>query len=300
MKATKAFTLIELLVVIAIIAILAAILFPVFAQAKVAAKKAVDQSNVKQITLGTIMYTNDYDDTYPLEAGKNCDGSWKVNSRALVPANFSSVGISSCDDRVNGGLGLAQNTTNPYIKNYPIFQMPGATQDYDPIESSYFVNPVGTPAKVSYTFNGLLGSASATSMNSPASVPIWWPGFSQAAGLGYSYAQPFLICSNPNEACMFTPLGAGAISCPGGDGSAAQNGTAAGFGTNTNGTVWCFSKGEDWGYADGHVKFRILGSSLTPSPITDPWSQYDAQGVPLAYFLDTQCMTPLFRPDYQP
>jgi len=60
----KAFTLIELLVVIAIIAILAAILFPVFAQAKLAAKGAVTLSNAKQITLAHLIYANDYDDTF--------------------------------------------------------------------------------------------------------------------------------------------------------------------------------------------------------------------------------------------
>jgi len=59
---TRAFTLIELLVVIAIIAILAAILFPVFAQAKLAAKKTVALSNAKQIALAQYMYMNDYDD----------------------------------------------------------------------------------------------------------------------------------------------------------------------------------------------------------------------------------------------
>ena len=58
----KAFTLIELLVVIAIIAILAAILFPVFAQAKEAAKKTSCLSNTKQLDLGVILYANDYDD----------------------------------------------------------------------------------------------------------------------------------------------------------------------------------------------------------------------------------------------
>jgi len=61
----KAFTLIELLVVIAIIAILAAILFPVFAQAKLAAKKTTSTSNEKQINLGLQMYLTDYDDQVP-------------------------------------------------------------------------------------------------------------------------------------------------------------------------------------------------------------------------------------------
>jgi prepilin-type N-terminal cleavage/methylation domain-containing protein len=58
----RGFTLIELLVVITIIAILAAILFPVFAQAKLAAKKTVSLSNLKQIGLAFMMYSNDYDD----------------------------------------------------------------------------------------------------------------------------------------------------------------------------------------------------------------------------------------------
>ena len=59
---SRAFTLIELLVVIAIIAILAAILFPVFAQAKAAAKFTSSLSNVKQVALGSIMYSGDADD----------------------------------------------------------------------------------------------------------------------------------------------------------------------------------------------------------------------------------------------
>jgi len=61
----RGFTLIELLVVIAIIAILAAILFPVFAQAKLAAKKTQALSNTKQLTLSIIMYQNDVDDYFP-------------------------------------------------------------------------------------------------------------------------------------------------------------------------------------------------------------------------------------------
>ena len=79
----NAFTLIELLVVIAIIAILAAILFPVFAQAKAAAKRTQDLSNVKQIALGMFMYAADSDDRGPLIRIHFADSGWFENSKAL-------------------------------------------------------------------------------------------------------------------------------------------------------------------------------------------------------------------------
>lgn len=62
----RAFTLIELLVVISIISVLAAILFPVFARARENARRASCLSNLKQLGLGVMMYTQDYDDTYPI------------------------------------------------------------------------------------------------------------------------------------------------------------------------------------------------------------------------------------------
>src|SRR5689334_12213143 len=63
---TRAFTLIELLVVIAIIAILAAILFPVFAQARDKARQATCQSNLKQMGNAWMMYAQDYDERFPV------------------------------------------------------------------------------------------------------------------------------------------------------------------------------------------------------------------------------------------
>jgi prepilin-type N-terminal cleavage/methylation domain-containing protein len=72
-RGTRGFTLIELLVVIGIIAILAAILFPVFAQAKAAAKKSACVSNVKQLSLGMVMYVGDYDDYYMQRLGGTND-----------------------------------------------------------------------------------------------------------------------------------------------------------------------------------------------------------------------------------
>lgn len=92
----SAFTLIELLVVIAIIAILAAILFPVFAQAKLAAKKTQSLSNLKQINTGVLMYAGDHDDTLPRT----------MDTSSGAPETISWWAIHSY-----------QEALNPYIKN---------------------------------------------------------------------------------------------------------------------------------------------------------------------------------------
>src|SRR5579871_4408391 len=72
--APRGFTLIELLVVIAIIAILAAILFPVFAQARSKARQASGTSNAKQVGLAILMYVQDFDEQFP-RAGWDCETS---------------------------------------------------------------------------------------------------------------------------------------------------------------------------------------------------------------------------------
>jgi prepilin-type N-terminal cleavage/methylation domain-containing protein/prepilin-type processing-associated H-X9-DG protein len=89
-----AFTLIELLIVIAIITLLAAILFPVFARARENARRASCQSNEKQIALGLIQYSQDYDERLP-HYTTDPDEIWF-------------------------------NAIYPYVKNYQIFRCPGA------------------------------------------------------------------------------------------------------------------------------------------------------------------------------
>jgi len=82
----SAFTLIELLVVIAIIAILAAILFPVFAKAREKARQASCLSNTKQIGLGIMQYTQDFDELYPERQlnGLGENGDWEVTIAPYV------------------------------------------------------------------------------------------------------------------------------------------------------------------------------------------------------------------------
>ena len=103
----KAFTLIELLVVIEIIAILAAILFPVFAQAKLAAKKTTDLNNLKQIGLAEVMYAGDFDDTHPQGYWyKNDTGETNgyVDLSAMLMPYMKSAELWKSPGDVNGGL----------------------------------------------------------------------------------------------------------------------------------------------------------------------------------------------------
>src|SRR5215468_9338399 len=104
-RLNRAFTLIELLVVIAIIAILAAILFPVFAQAREKARAVSCLSNTKQLGLGMMMYVQDYDETYPNAAF--WDGPLP---KANFPANFY--------------LWSSQRCIQPYLKNADIYKCP--------------------------------------------------------------------------------------------------------------------------------------------------------------------------------
>jgi prepilin-type N-terminal cleavage/methylation domain-containing protein/prepilin-type processing-associated H-X9-DG protein len=132
----KAFTLIELLVVIAIIAILAAILFPVFAQAKLAAKKTADLSNLKQLGTATKIYLNDYDDTlYPHRF--NCGGTSANGGSATQTCSdylgTQANGLNSTAPDQTNGAGTPVNEREywcyllyPYTKNYSLYKDPGA------------------------------------------------------------------------------------------------------------------------------------------------------------------------------
>jgi prepilin-type N-terminal cleavage/methylation domain-containing protein/prepilin-type processing-associated H-X9-DG protein len=106
-----AFTLIELLVVIAIIAILAAILFPVFAQAKAAAKKTACLSNLRQLGLGFFLYINDSDEVYPD----------RRDLKSSMPGGYRPW---TTWPPVDPRAGWAQVIFDPYVKNVQIWSCP--------------------------------------------------------------------------------------------------------------------------------------------------------------------------------
>lgn len=119
----KAFTLIELLVVIAIIAILAAILFPVLAQARTAAKKTVAISNQKQIALGFVMYATDNDDMYPRRSG--CELNSSLNQKFRDPS-FNATATAGCTGPFYNSMTWQswQKYVMTYVKNTDLFTHP--------------------------------------------------------------------------------------------------------------------------------------------------------------------------------
>lgn len=137
----KAFTLIELLVVIAIIAILAAILFPVFSQAKEAAKKTACLSNAKQIGVGLYLYLGDFDDTLPMAnypappaytgppwtqfAFHNGAGMSELSWADLLLPYTKSIEIFKCPDDNTGGPAGVPGKPLCYALNYYFYRQPG-------------------------------------------------------------------------------------------------------------------------------------------------------------------------------
>lgn len=140
-KPRQAFTLIELLVVIAIIAILAAILFPVFARARENARRTSCLSNLKQMGLAVMQYTQDYDETYPYTITP-------ASAWAQMPDGLSWVGSNPPTSL------LWPQVLYPYHKSSQVFYCPSSRQ----VGSGYHISAgwSATPAMRQYGANASL------------------------------------------------------------------------------------------------------------------------------------------------
>jgi prepilin-type N-terminal cleavage/methylation domain-containing protein len=287
----RAFTLIELLVVIAIIAILAAILFPVFAQAKEAAKKTQDLSNIKQLGTATAIYLSDNDDQFPLGHGQDpATGVYGHNWNKYVPFDWAATSVPTA--RRFYSETFYMNTLQPYVKNTQMLESPGA-----PRWEYQATNPVAAGknknASTTYSYNGFLHGYSATAVAEVSKQPLLTLIQGYQAGRGWGFASPALTCDVPNIPCGYVPGTPGVCA----DGGTVNGDTGAIYVLANGSSVWAFSRGQNWAFTDTSAKFRRLGASATSDYRTDPLTGYDGTGRAGFYWWNG-CHAWLFRPDY--
>lgn len=249
----KGFTLIELLVVIAIIAILAAILFPVFAQAKMAAKKTTSISNVKQSTLGAILYMGDNDDViapmirngiptdslgiaYPSACiGTFCRFGYPI---LLLPYGKNTDMFYCPTDRADdptladpAGKGRFDKSSSLYWYNFGHYASYGFNRRY--------LNEIQVGAMGALTYFG----KSATAIGTPASTVL----FAEASGKDIV---------SPGRPVVTNPVGYHRVDAPSfwDSGAAYPN-------ARSQGQLWgrFDPKSVIVGWLDGHVKYTPIG-----------------------------------------
>jgi len=223
----RGFTLIELLVVIAIIAILAAILFPVFARAREKARQASCQSNLKQISLGTLMYVSDYDQKF--HGWRTW--CWSDPTGHVDPSNPVKL--------------------QPYVKNTQLFACPSQQVNAN------FRN-CGKPdviPELGYGFNEWISHAGSETNGSctcaSAKRENYWP--KPAETLIWADSHCGMVWGEEAGTGIIWRVAwpdSGYCVCPGGTPPSTTNRAA---GTRHN-------QGSNVAYMDGHVKFSNIGN----------------------------------------
>jgi len=232
------FTLIELLVVIAIIAILAAILFPVFAQARAKARSASCASNMKQILTASLQYVQDYDETWPITVTNTTTNQGVGTVAYSLPAG-QAQGVT---------LGpvtrsIYVNALDPYIKSFAVWACPDGN-DYKIFAGDSEAADGGF--RLSYFFTPFMSSWPNGNIAQPAETVVFtesklrtrgyildFPLSGEGVGKGYSCSAstkvPFQFNRTNSYFCT--------------------------FGFQTGETWWVHNQGTNMPYADGHVKW---------------------------------------------
>jgi len=270
----KGFTLIELLVVIAIIAILAAILFPVFAQARSKARQASCLSNTRQIALAMLMYADDYDETLP----DSFINPWNdPASSTFVPYPVVQNTGGTGYDAMMWGFGPA---VMDYVKNSRTFHCPEDKQGsngYSYAAPSLWTTAPGQSATQSKGFNSSdITSSAMARIDQPADTiivacapfnPLVNPdgyrrafvnnNFTQIAAGGYDWISP----GNVFNTSLNFDWSFGSIVTVEPEGY-----IAATYGADHL-QPWfrlAHNGGTNFGFADGHAKWSKISATVAP------------------------------------
>lgn len=242
-RSKNGFTLIELLVVIAIIAILAAILFPVFAQAREKARQTSCLSNNKQLATAIMMYAQDYDEQYP----NGLQQDWWMDTWV--------------------------RTTQPYVKNFQVYRCPS---DSVAVKSDF--SPWGG-IRVSYASNGLMQwDGSHWSVFGIMGMSQSWMGTVSQSMAGVNKpADTIMLAEKHNggnisdfgPGCMFTGVNwwdyYGEAEIPNGN-----NLATTAYPNGPDGAVTAKHSGQaNFAFADGHCK-SMKPSATNPDPKNHP------------------------------
>jgi prepilin-type N-terminal cleavage/methylation domain-containing protein/prepilin-type processing-associated H-X9-DG protein len=261
----RGFTLIELLVVIAIIAILAAILFPVFAQAREAARKTSCLSNLKQLSLGMMMYVQDYDELFPnwnwtffCNGGNNGlpRDSASFWTMAIYPY-VKSVGVYRCPDDVlqwddEYSVGCSDDN-GKHDMFAPIVPWPNGSV------VNFYASP-NNPNYVSYGLAENLTGGWPTNKLAAIKTPANWMMFADAAdqladvwvwGAPDGLADDLVLPSR----VVWSAQAAGCCMMWNGDEPASWWVSSSGFTQSQLNDATRHRDGENISYVDGHAKF---------------------------------------------
>ena len=260
-QSRQAFTLIELLVVIAIIAILAAILFPVFAQAREKARASACMSSLKQIGLSLVQYTQDYDEVFPAGNDLFCS-----SANPCVQSTGNQYTTS------RPGMGWAGQVMS-YVKSRNVFN---CADDLGNINTPNWMTSPGNNYMIfSYCFNSNLAPLSVAKMTSVAKTVMI---FEVEEALANPSQYPDILSASGNLDDTLNPLpsmytaNAGYINAP--------LGSVGGECTRELAQPR-HTQGANYAMADGHVKYLIgnqvsAGSSAAGSTVDQTWHGAEA------------------------
>jgi prepilin-type N-terminal cleavage/methylation domain-containing protein/prepilin-type processing-associated H-X9-DG protein len=296
---SRAFTLIELLVVITIIALLAAILFPVFAQAREKARQTTCLSNMKQVGMSILMYADDYDDLFPFTFGyRPSTGEWTWLDYIAVPPDWQAGASTAYIARQQLAF---PNSTYPYTKNWDVLTCPASPELRLDEYGLIYAGATKKPIAVSYVMNGALHTLSLATIAFPSQLGLLWEGQGKAAPVGLTANTPTIRCNQNYVGCVWHRVSP----C-----DPNRNGETMAHPNNLNGlktwgSVWVHQKVMNMCLVDGHVKAYKLGTALAPAVTVgyytqnDPFPYYDVNGLPNSnYVWSDGCMNAPFSPDY--